>query len=86
MKRVNVSELKAKLSQYLRGVRQGHEVLVLDHNLPVARLMAVPQDQALAFQPESLSAREVFGNLPALRGKRGEGNSLDILLADRARR
>ena len=41
MTRVSVSELKANLSKYLREVRRGGEVQVLDRGVPVARLTAV---------------------------------------------
>jgi prevent-host-death family protein len=43
MRSVNIAELKAKLSEYLRHVRSGHELTVLDRNTPVARL--VPFDE-----------------------------------------
>jgi len=38
MTTVSVSELKANLSRYLREVRRGGEVQVLDRGRPVARL------------------------------------------------
>lgn len=38
MKTVSVSELKTHLSRYLRSVRRGGEVQVLDRGVPVARL------------------------------------------------
>ena len=38
MKTASVSELKARLSYYLREVRHGGEVQVLDRGRPVARL------------------------------------------------
>lgn len=38
MKTVSVSELKAHLSRYLREVRRGGEVQILDRGVPVARL------------------------------------------------
>lgn len=40
----SVSELKARLSHYLRVVRTGGEVQVLDRGRPVARLVAVEAD------------------------------------------
>lgn len=36
---VNIATLKAKLSFYLGRVKQGNEVLVMDRNTPVARLV-----------------------------------------------
>lgn len=38
MPNVSVSELKARLSQYLNEVRRGGEVQILDRGVPVARL------------------------------------------------
>ena len=37
---VSISDLKANLSRYLREVRRGGEVQVLDRGKPVARLVA----------------------------------------------
>lgn len=42
MKTVSVSELKTHLSKYLREVRRGGEVQVLDRGVPVARLVSLP--------------------------------------------
>lgn len=44
---VGVRELKAKLSEYLSRVAEGHEVVVTDRGRPVARLVAVHGDAAL---------------------------------------
>jgi prevent-host-death family protein len=41
MRVVSVSELKAHLSRYLREVRRGGEVQVLDRGVPVARLVGL---------------------------------------------
>ena len=41
MTTVSISELKANLSRYLREVRRGGEVQVLDRGVPVARLVPV---------------------------------------------
>ena len=38
MSRVSVSELKARLSHYLREISRGGEVEILDRGVPVARL------------------------------------------------
>jgi len=42
MKTASVTELKARLSHYLRMVRRGSEVEILDRGVPVARLVSVP--------------------------------------------
>ena len=42
MKPVRIAELKARLSEYLRQVRSGHPLVVMDRETPVARI--VPYD------------------------------------------
>lgn len=39
MRRVNITELKARLSAHLQMVRDGEEVLVCDRNRPLARIV-----------------------------------------------
>ena len=56
-KRVRISELKAHLSEYLRHVRRGHTVEVLDRDTPVARL--VPYEE----HPSGLSVRPPQGSM-----------------------
>jgi antitoxin (DNA-binding transcriptional repressor) of toxin-antitoxin stability system len=41
MRTVKIGELKAKLSAHIQYVKNGEEVLILDRNTPVARLVAV---------------------------------------------
>jgi prevent-host-death family protein len=41
MKTASVSDLKANLSRYLRLVRRGSEVQILDRGLPIARLVGL---------------------------------------------
>jgi prevent-host-death family protein len=46
MKTVRIADLKARLSEYLREVRRGQTLTVLDRDTPVARL--VPYEDAPA--------------------------------------
>lgn len=41
MTQVSISELKAHLSRYLREVRRGGEIQVLDRGVPIARLCRI---------------------------------------------
>lgn len=43
MKQVRIAELKARLSEYLRTVRRGETVAVLDRETPVARIVPIRQ-------------------------------------------
>jgi prevent-host-death family protein len=46
MRTAKISELKAKLSAHIQYVKNGEEVLILDRNTPVARLVpAVPSEE-----------------------------------------
>jgi prevent-host-death family protein len=40
MRTVEISELKAKLSAHIQFVKNGEEILILDRNTPVARLVS----------------------------------------------
>jgi prevent-host-death family protein len=48
-----VSELKAKLSAYLRSVRKGETILVVDRTTPIAMLTPIdqPQDDIVILGP-----------------------------------
>lgn len=41
MKSVRIAELKSRLSEYLRAVRNGATVTVLDRNTPVAKIIPI---------------------------------------------
>jgi prevent-host-death family protein len=44
MNRVRIADLKAKLSQYLRAVRRGESITVLDREEPIARIVPYRRD------------------------------------------
>jgi prevent-host-death family protein len=46
METVKVAELKAKLSEYLRRVRRGHPVTILDRQTPIARIVPYAPESA----------------------------------------
>ncbi len=69
MSTVSVSELKANLSRYLREVRRGGEVQVLDRGTPVARLTAPTEPP--------VGTRQRLVGMGLLRP--GSGNSAAIL-------
>ena len=47
MKSVRIAELKARLSEYLRAVRRGETIAVLDRDTPVAQIVPVRDRTAL---------------------------------------
>ncbi len=47
MKQVRIAELKARLSEYLRAVRRGETIAVLDRETPVAQIIPVREQVVL---------------------------------------
>lgn len=42
MRQVKIAELKNRLSEHLRAVENGAEVVVMDRNRPIARIVPLP--------------------------------------------
>ncbi|HEX9501299.1 MAG TPA: type II toxin-antitoxin system prevent-host-death family antitoxin [Thermoanaerobaculia bacterium] len=72
-KRVKISELKAHLSKYLRHVRRGHTVEIMDRDTPVARV--VPYEE----RPSGLVVRPAIGRMRDLKIPRGRKIKTDIV-------
>jgi prevent-host-death family protein len=84
MKRVRIAELKARLSEYLRAVRGGESIAVLDRDTPIAQLIPVRERSALRIR------KPVRGTLPPNRvpvPKRAKLNVdvVQLLLEERQR-
>jgi antitoxin (DNA-binding transcriptional repressor) of toxin-antitoxin stability system len=60
MRTVKIGELKAKLSAHIQYVKNGEEVLILDRNTPVARLVAVSPVEDADAQERRLIAKGVL--------------------------
>ncbi len=43
MRKVGVADLKARLSEYLRAVRRGESISVLDRSTPIAQIIPIPE-------------------------------------------
>jgi prevent-host-death family protein len=50
MRRVNIAELKARLSEHLRYVRRGHSLTILDRDTPVATIVPVAEGALLTIR------------------------------------
>lgn len=70
MTTVSISELKANLSRYVREVRRGGEVQVLDRGTPVARLVPPVAEDRQGVR-ERLTAQGIL--------KPGTGNAKAVL-------
>jgi prevent-host-death family protein len=66
MKTASVSKLKASLSEYLRRVKAGEEVLVIERGRPIAKLTPAVGSSALA---QELLEMEKQGLVKIGRGK-----------------
>jgi prevent-host-death family protein len=57
---IGIAELKGKLSEYLRAVRQGGEVVIKDRETPIARLVPYETTRArLETIPPTMSLKEL---------------------------
>jgi prevent-host-death family protein len=52
--KANVAQLKAKLSEYLRHVKSGGEVVITERGVPVARLVPLDPDERRATRDQRL--------------------------------
>jgi prevent-host-death family protein len=81
MIRVRIADLKARLSEHLRSVRNGGTVTVLDRDTPIARIVPVAAP-ALEIRKATRRLRDL--KLPPRPPKRTDSTAL--LVEDRRRR
>lgn len=83
----NVSKLKLHLGKYLKMVRRGRDVIVLDRSTPVAKLVPYTDDAAdvISISPPSEDPAELAG-LCFDPIESAAASSLDFLLAERRER
>lgn len=89
MKQAKIGYLKNHLSRYLDHVREGGEVLVLDRNRPIARIVPLGEagaahtnDERLRNLEERGLVRRGSGGLPAWLGRRRPVRIAGSLLRD----
>ena len=89
-----IGHLKNHLSKYVNQVREGGEVLILDRDTPVARIVPLSRGAEVGADGERLARLERLGvvrrGVPVTRGRRGPavppsgaGGVLAALLAER---
>lgn len=81
MSEVRIADLKARLSEHPRSVRNGDTLTVLDRNTPIARIVPYAT-QSLEIRRAKRRLRDL--KLPSKLAKRTD--SLAILVEDRRRR
>lgn len=78
MKSVRIAELKSRLSEYLRAVRNGETITVLDRETPVAQIVPVPVRQLVALRIRKPAA----GTPPPNRVKLPKPLAIDVDIVD----
>jgi prevent-host-death family protein len=81
MSEVRIADLKARLSEHLRSVRNGGTITVLDRDTPVARIIPY-STQSLEIRRATRRLRDM--KVPPKPAKRTD--SLAVLTEDRRRR
>jgi prevent-host-death family protein len=85
MKKVGVAEFKAKLSEYLRAVRRGQDVTILDRGEPVARVVGVGRGSGLVVR-ERPSRTGRLADVPLPPPVKTSVDAVELLLEDRRKR
>ena len=83
MKKVRVAEFKAKLSEYLRSVRGGHELAIYDREQPVARVLPYRSSGVLTVR-EPTRKYGALSDIPLPGPLVLEVDPVDLLLEDRS--
>ena len=81
-RRVRIAELKARLSEHLRYVRQGHTLTILDRNTPIADVVPHEPSSALRVREPERNL-DKLGDVPLPPPLPLDVDVLDLLLEDR---
>ena len=79
---VRIAQLKARLSEYLRAVRKGHDVTVYDRNEPIARLVPFSRASPLVVR-EPVRRYATLGDIPLPPPVPLDTDPVELLLEDR---
>ncbi|MBA2273279.1 MAG: type II toxin-antitoxin system prevent-host-death family antitoxin [Actinobacteria bacterium] len=81
MRRVKIAELKDRLSEHLRAVEKGAEVVVTDRDRPIARIVPLLPGRRVRVHPPS----RTFSDIRDRRRRRAgwKVSSTDLLLEER---
>lgn len=79
---VRIGELKARLSEYLRAVRKGHDITVYDRNEPIARVVPYARSSQLVVR-EPVGKYAALGAIPLPPPVKLDTDPVELLLEDR---
>ena len=84
MTSVGIAELKARLSEYLRIVRRGHPVVVLDRDTPIARILPYREDRRQGLRVRKPAGRHAsIHDIPRLPPLESDPDIVALLLLER---
>lgn len=86
MIRVGIADLKAKLSEHLRKVRQGETVTVLDRQTPIARIVPHGRGHGLLRIRSPAAGSLPPAKVPLPPAPELEVDVVELLLEDRGKR
>jgi prevent-host-death family protein len=82
MRQVRIAELKARLSEYLRAVRRGETIAVLDRETPVAQIVPVRAASALRIRKPAPDAPPL-NRVPVPKPTKHSIDVVELLLEER---
>jgi len=85
---VNIAAFKVRMGQFLKQVRAGEEVILMDRQMPVAKVVPFRVEQEkpqLTIREATRSLQDVFAEFGGLR-QDGTTDSLAALLEERGER
>ena len=82
MKQVRIAELKARLSEYLRAVRGGETIAVLDRETPIAHIVPVRDRPRLTIRKPPPGTPPLH-KIKVPKGPKLDFDVVDLLLEER---
>jgi prevent-host-death family protein len=79
---VRIAQLKARLSEYLRAVKKGQELIVYDRNEPIARVVPFATPSPLVVR-EAVSGYRTLAEIPLPPPVKLRVDPVELLLEDR---
>ena len=84
-KPVRVAEFKARLSEYLRAVKKGHELTIHDRDTPIARVVpySTPSGGGRMLVREAIQSYKTLADIPLPPPAKLNVDAVELLLEDR---
>ena len=84
-KPIGVADFKARLSEYLREVRKGHELTIQDRDQPIARVVPYSTASGQLVVREPTRTYRTLGSIPMPAPAALDVDVVEMLLEDRRR-